>query len=1766
MSKTLISQFQDKNGNGKIISSSYFMDKKRIVRHQIDGFDNFIDNKLYEILDEYNSNPKNVIYSDFDKDLDKNKLEYHIKFGKIYISRPITQDDQSIVRQMFPNDARLQKLTYSLTLKVDIYHKLVEHQSNGQIKETEFTPLLAHQLGKIPLMLQSKYCVLNEASNNTLTEMGEDKYDYGGYFIVNGNEKVIIAQERQAENIVYCFHQGKTQNKFSHKCEIRSVCENSPYNTKNAEVKLTAKDITSGKTIKVKIQGMRQELPLFVVFRALGVISDKQIIHSILYYLDDSEITPYFELIRPSIEEASQIKDQQTALEYCSKYIILQGGVKSASFQSSIYKISQTRTSIIEEFLPHLGKNPIKKAMFLGYMTFRLLNSYLNNDYADRDSFLNKRVDTTGESMASLFRTNFKKMMRDVEHKCRQELIRHRFDDIASTLHRKIKKSDIESGMKYGLSTGNWGLQSKDNKKGIARMLNRLSYLSFLSDLRKVQAPMKTTMKNQQPRLLHSTQWGRICPAETPEGAPIGIVKNLAMLAVITIASSSYPVRSFISTLDIKNIEDISAESIYGKCKVFINGDWIGVHEKPNELVVQLRDMRRNGEINIYTSIVWNIQPNEIIILTEGGRISRPLVIIENNKSRATPEILEKLNKGELLWDDLLFGKHICIEYLDVSEENTMMIAMKEEDLHKNNRENDRYYEYTHCEIDPNLMFGIIGVNGPYTDHQQAPRVIYYCAQSKQAVGIYATTYENRFDTSGNILYYPQKGLITTDNSDYTNINKIPNGQNVIIAIQCYTGYNQEDSVIVNKSSLDRGMFATTYFRTYEGKEQKNQSTLEEEKFCKPVKYNVNGTPRTAGMKDGGSYGKLEENGFVKEGTRVNGGDAIIGKCIPLKTTNDDEIKYRDSSTFVKSTDSGVVDKVYINKDGEGFKFGRVRIRSERIPEIGDKFCLTESCDVLTTNGWINIRHVTMTHKVATLVNGKIEYVLPDEIYHFHYNGTMYKIRSDYVDLDTTIDHDLYVKLEGEDLFRRIPAIDVIGRKYQYKKNCKNECDSIDNIDENIINNFDVKTDFPEWALMLNQSQSLLLLNKIQSSIQSSVQSASFLNNIMCLAIHAGISASIKNGNIVIHNDNSENEPYIRACDESMYYYDGEVYCLRVPSHVFMVRQNMKNVWVGNCSRYANKSTCGITFTQEDMPYTKDGIVPDMIINPIGFPKRMTIGQLIETVAGKMGALKGYSIDGTPFTKMDPNDLGSILENECGFQRNGLEVLYNGRTGEQIETAIFIGPSYYHRLKHMVADKIHCLKPDHDVLTLTGWKSIPDITMDDEIGCLVDNKLVYQKPINVFNYPEYNGKMYRIKSQLIDLDVTANHRMYVSKSYGRRKEWKPYDFVRADELVGKQVRYKRDAEWDAPDYQFILPQLLDGNNIFRPEIQVDMDSWLTFFGIWIAEGWSTKNKRVTIAAKAFDYAIPKLGFYLNKTKDMKWEINNVQLASYMQQFSVGAPNKYLPEWAFKLSQRQTRILIESMICGDGHIPKNGSLWYSTTSITLADQFMQLCLHAGWSSNKTIHNKKGNSTIIRERIVTSKYDLFRLSVIKSKNKPTVNHSHYKKQNIQEEELYDYEGPVHCVEVPGNVFMVRRNGKPVWTGNSRSSGPYSQLVRQPSVGRARDGGLRVGEMEKDAMLSHGTVQFLKERMFDVSDKYFVTLCKETGMIAAVNKEKNIYNSLYSNNNTDFVRVQIPYASKLLMQELYTIGIVMKLKTDSPDDGEKKKKGKGKEIKDL
>ena len=456
----------------------------------------------------------------------------------------------------------------------------------------------------------------------------------------------------------------------------------------------------------------------------------------------------------------------------------------------------------------------------------------------------------------------------------------------------------------------------------------------------------------------------------------------------------------------------------------------------------------------------------------------------------------------------------------------------------------------------------------------------------------------------------------------------------------------------------------------------------------------------------------------------------------------------------------------------------------------------------------------------------------------------------------------------------------------------------------------------------------------------------------------------------------------------------------------------------------------------------------------------MTISQLLESVLGKACCFEGTFGDATPFSS-NSTDVAESICNRLkvhGFERYGNEQLINGMTGEMIEAQIFQNPVYYQRLKHMVSDKLHCLDFETEVLTLSGWKTVHELTKNDLIATLKDEKLVYKKPIDIMIYPEHEGSMYYIKNQAIDLAVTGNHRMWVSKPYGRKREWQPYDFARADEIVGKRRRYKKDAIWEKDEYKFILPSVIKfvtpTSNINLEEKIVDMNSWLLFFGIWYAEGWAsgtdTKGS-VTISVnkqRVKNNLFPSLsnmGYnYTHDKETEKLHIYDYQLYRYMKPLSVGAPNKELPEWVFELSKEQTRILIRGMLLGDGSSTKNGCEFYYTSSLKLANQFQQLCLHAGWTGIISTHIKAGENTVnIRGTQITNNYDILRISVITKRLNPTVNHGHTHEQEVQVEKFIENEKcPVFCVQVPSEVFYVRRNGKTCWTGNSRSQGQYGR----------------------------------------------------------------------------------------------------------------------------
>lgn len=1268
----------------------------------------------------------------------------------------------------------------------------------------------------------------------------------------------------------------------------------------------------------------------------------------------------------------------------------------------------------------------------------------------------------------------------------------------------QIKPGIIEQGIKSALSTGTFG-----KKKGVAQMMARLSTVQALSSLRRVNTPSFDASNNKltNPRHIHSSSIGYICMVETPEGHKIGMVKNLSMMGNITINLPSQT--ALIKGILLNHVISINSVPLYqikNYTKVFLNGEWLGLTNTPRELYNFMKQKKFNGEIDMCTSIIHEIKStienSEIKIYSDGGRMYRPLLRVENNELLLTKDHIKSIGSSVKSWNEFLVKYPGVIEYVDVDEQSNAMLAMFPADIAKmrrikntfttpskvilNRYDETVYVNHTHCEIHPSMKLGIVANNIPFLNSQPGTRNVYQYSQSRHAMGIFATNWKDRMDISY-ILYNTQRPLISSRNAKYIGTDILPAGENVVLAIACYSGYNVEDSVILNKSSIDRGLFRSTSLKKHKSLIQKNQTTSENDIFTKP---DIN---KVVSIKQG-SYDKLNDEGIAPPETIIEYGDVMIGKISPIQPLADTNKTFKDSSESYKEKVPATIDRVWTDiENHEGYDLRKIRTRSERIPVIGDKVCCyTADHEVLTSNGWKNITKLNYNDMVAVLVNGATEYIEPTEIQQFNYHGFLYEIKSTHVSLCITANHRMY---------SRDPVL---------PPNPQNH---------------------PPYSIRL--------ANEIAHTPQY-----------------------FKNMNAEVFVGVNEWEMYETTCP---------VYCCTVPTQdgIIYVRRNGYEIWCGN-SRSAQKGTVGIILPQADMPFNKHGICPDMIMNANALPSRMTSATLIECLIGKVSALRGHETDGTPYRIWDIEYVKDLLES-LGYDRSGTEELYNGMTGEKLTASIYIGPTFYQRLKHMVNDKIHCLTLDHEVLTANGWKFYHELTMDDKIATLKENNLVYDKPIELLYYPDYKGQLYNIKTQQIDLSVTDNHRMWVSRIYGRKHEWQPYKLIDASKIMGKHVKYQKSAIWDVPDYQFILPSITTGNNIVMPEKIVDMDAWLIFFGIWIAEGWTSSNKdkrwknsksHITVICqckprikKIIYEVITKLGYNYNIDKD-KIRIYNKQLYTYMKQFSVGAPFKSLPEWVWNLSSNQCKQLITGMMLGDGTFPAEFTNWaYYTSSVKLANDFMKLCLHAGWSANITKHHSKGKQTMINDRVIKSNYDLWRLGIVKTKNNPAINHTHVKQQNIQYEEMTPYQGPVFCLQVPSEVFYVRRNGKPVWTGNSRARGPLTVLTRQCPEGRSRNGGLRCGEMERDSMISHGIALFLKERMMETADGYSTYVCGECGLFAQRKKKgddkpyattNDVYFCPSCKNKNKINKIRIPYAFKLLVQEMMAMNIAPRIRT--------------------
>ena len=1047
------------------IIETYFDGKHldRLVRHQIESYNHFVNYQIQRTIQMFNPV---TIHSENDYVAEKDKyfLEIFISFVNFKLYPPQIHENNGATKTMLPQEAKTRNFTYASTMTVDINIQYV-------IRTTDCmdTPRIIEKtlpkinIGKLPIMLKSSVCVLTQNPHLSHEYTGECSMDCGGYFIIKGSEKTVLGQERAAENRIYCFD-GKNTTKWSWYAEIKSVPDFKCISPKQIEMMLSNKNNGFGYGIYVNVPRIKQPIELFTLFRALGVISDREICSYILLNNDAGNQGIQTTHLQASAIDGNKYMTQQDAFNHIATYVAYTpinmdketGQRKKREFAADV---------LDHDLFPHC-KTLHQKLYLIGYMAHKLIQTSLGYiPPSDRDSYVNKRIELTGTLLNNLFRNYFNKLVKEMQKHIVREINSGSWrstEDYANiinniNIYKIMKSTTIENGLNRALSTGDFSIkQSNTSKVGVAQVLNRLTYVSSLSHLRRINTPLEKSGELIAPRKLHNTTWGFLCPAETPEGQSIGVVKNISYMGHITIPTNSSSLYEYVAP-HILAVDDAKPDELHGKVKVFVNGCWVGVAKSPIEFYQNMVDKKYQGIINIYTSIIFNYNALEIRICNDGGRLTRPVLRVRDNKALITSDIIKQLSNKEITWNDLLTNCKLAesvIEYIDPEEQNYAMIAMKCKSSYI--QDIKAHFKYTHCEIHPSTIFGVLASCVPFPEHNQAPRNTYQCAMGKQAIGVYATNYDQRMDKTAYVLNYPTRPLVETRLMNLIHLNKIPSGTQIHVAIMTHTGYNQEDSVLINKGSIDRGLFLATIYHT-EKDEDKN-IIRDEIIRCRPD------PTKTRGVKFG-NYNKLNAAGFIPENELVENRDVIIAKIVPIKENRNDPtktIKYDDQSKTFRTNEDTYIDKNYTGRNGDGYNFAKVRVRTLRKPTFGDKFS----------------------------------------------------------------------------------------------------------------------------------------------------------------------------------------------------------------------------------SRHGQKGTVGNIIPECDMPFTKDGHRPDIIINPHAIPSRMTIAQLKETLLGKVLIELGLFGDGTSFGNMDIQTISKELQ-KIGYESYGNEILYNGLTGEQLETSVFIGPVFYQRLKHMVSDKQH---------------------------------------------------------------------------------------------------------------------------------------------------------------------------------------------------------------------------------------------------------------------------------------------------------------------------------------------------------------------------------------------------------------------------------------------------------------------------------------------
>ncbi|CAI4064391.1 hypothetical protein N7582_002692 [Saccharomyces uvarum] len=986
-----------------------FLKVKGLVKQHLDSFNYFVDTDLKKII-----KANQLILSDVDP-------EFYLKYVDIRVGKKSSSSTKDYLTP--PHECRLRDMTYSAPIYVDIEY-------------TRGRNIIMHkdvEIGRMPIMLRSNKCILFDADESKMAKLNECPLDPGGYFIVNGTEKVILVQEQLSKNRIIVEADEK-------KNIVQASVTSSTHERKSKTYVITK----NGK-IYLKHNSIAEEIPIAVVLKACGILSDLEIMQ--LVCGNDSS---YQDLFAVNLEESSKldIYTQQQALEYIGAKVKTMRRQKLSILQEGIEAIATT-------VIAHLTVEALdfrEKALYIAMMTRRVVMAMYNPKMIDdRDYVGNKRLELAGQLISLLFEDLFKKFNNDFKLSIDKVLKKpNRAMEYDALLSINVHSNNITSGLNRAISTGNWSLKRfKMERAGVTHVLSRLSYISALGMMTRISSQFEKSRKVSGPRALQPSQFGMLCTADTPEGEACGLVKNLALMTHITTDDEEEPIKKLCFVLGVEDITLIDSASLHLNYGVYLNGTLIGSIRFPIKFVTQFRNLRRTGKVSEFISIYSNSHQMAVHIATDGGRICRPLIIVSDGQSLVKNTHLRQLLDGEIDFDDFL--KLGLVEYLDVNEENDSYIALYEKDV---------IPSMTHLEIEPFTILGAVAGLIPYPHHNQSPRNTYQCAMGKQAIGAIAYNQFKRIDTLLYLMTYPQQPMVKTKTIELIDYDKLPAGQNATVAVMSYSGYDIEDALVLNKSSIDRGFGRC---------ETRRKTTTVLKRYANHTQDIIGGMRVDENGEPIWQHQSLGPDGLGEVGMRVKSGQIYINKSVPTNSTDapnpnnvNVQTQYRETPVIYRGPEPSHIDQVMMSVSDNDQALIKVLLRQSRRPELGDKFS----------------------------------------------------------------------------------------------------------------------------------------------------------------------------------------------------------------------------------SRHGQKGVCGIIVKQEDMPFNDQGIVPDIIMNPHGFPSRMTVGKMIELISGKAGVLNGTLEYGTCFGGSKLEDMSKILVDQ-GFSYSGKDMLYSGITGECLQAYIFFGPIYYQKLKHMVLDKMH---------------------------------------------------------------------------------------------------------------------------------------------------------------------------------------------------------------------------------------------------------------------------------------------------------------------------------------------------------------------------------------------------------------------------------------------------------------------------------------------